>query len=47
LNYQTTGAYKIINDAFFQVNGKCGYVLKPAVLRNLSVIDIPEAEAGL
>ncbi|KAI9551573.1 hypothetical protein GHT06_021906 [Daphnia sinensis] len=34
LNYQTGGLYKAINNAFFQFNGNCGYVLKPAILRN-------------
>ncbi|EFX81685.1 hypothetical protein DAPPUDRAFT_317364 [Daphnia pulex] len=47
LNYQTSGIYKVINEAFFQVNGKCGYVLKPAVLRKPKIGEIPEAEAEL
>lgn len=34
LNYQTSGLFKSINDTLFQVNGNCGYVLKPAILRD-------------
>ena len=34
LNYQTSGLFKSINDTVFQVNGNCGYVLKPAILRD-------------
>ncbi|XP_057378966.1 1-phosphatidylinositol 4,5-bisphosphate phosphodiesterase delta-4-like isoform X2 [Daphnia carinata] len=34
LNYQTGGLFKTINNEFFQFNGNCGYVLKPAILRN-------------
>ncbi|KAK4035493.1 hypothetical protein OUZ56_027580 [Daphnia magna] len=39
LNYQTGGLYKAINNAFFQFNGNCGYVLKPAILRNPEIVE--------
>ena len=38
LNYQTSGLQKSINDALFQVNGNCGYVLKPPTLRNAGTL---------
>ncbi|KAL7976942.1 hypothetical protein Chor_008891 [Crotalus horridus] len=34
LNFQTPGAEMDLNDGRFLVNGCCGYVLKPAFLRN-------------
>ncbi|XP_063156614.1 1-phosphatidylinositol 4,5-bisphosphate phosphodiesterase delta-3 [Candoia aspera] len=34
LNFQTPGAEMDLNDGRFLVNGRCGYVLKPAFLRN-------------
>ena len=33
LNYQTGGLAMDINTAKFQQNGRCGYILKPAVMR--------------
>ncbi|RWS29176.1 1-phosphatidylinositol 4:5-bisphosphate phosphodiesterase eta-2-like protein [Leptotrombidium deliense] len=36
LNYQTAGIPMMINDALFSENGNCGYVLKPAFLRNIN-----------
>lgn len=45
LNYQTSGKYKSINDTFFQFNGNCGYVLKPAILRDPKRSDIKEARS--
>jgi len=36
LNLQTNDDGNQLNDAFFMRNGRCGYVLKPAALRNLS-----------
>ena len=37
LNYQTEDEQNIINDAKFSDNGGCGFVLKPAFLRNHSL----------
>ena len=37
LNYQTPDEQNIINDAKFSDNGGCGFVLKPAFLRNHSL----------
>ena len=34
LNYQTTDTHMALNNAFFDQNGRCGYVLKPKVMRN-------------
>uniref|UniRef100_A0A2D4MRG7 Phosphoinositide phospholipase C n=1 Tax=Micrurus spixii TaxID=129469 RepID=A0A2D4MRG7_9SAUR len=34
LNFQTPGAEMDLNDGRFLVNGRCGYVLKPAFLCN-------------
>ena len=33
LNYQTSDAHMALNNAFFAQNGRCGYVLKPKVMR--------------
>lgn len=33
LNYQTPDRPMWLNHGFFQRNGKCGYVLKPSVMR--------------
>ena len=33
LNYQTSGLMMNLNDGKFLENGGCGYVLKPAVMR--------------
>ena len=37
LNYQTEDEQNIMNDAKFSDNGGCGFVLKPAFLRNHSL----------
>ena len=33
LNFQTLDTYMHLNQGFFRLNGGCGYVLKPAVMR--------------
>ena len=33
LNYQTSDTHVALNNAFFSQNGKCGYILKPKVMR--------------
>jgi len=33
LNYQTSDTHVALNDAFFSQNGRCGYILKPKVMR--------------
>ena len=33
LNFQTLDTYIHLNQGFFRLNGGCGYVLKPAVMR--------------
>ncbi len=33
LNYQTPGLMMDLNDGRYQQNGKCGYILKPAIMR--------------
>ncbi|XP_008111435.1 1-phosphatidylinositol 4,5-bisphosphate phosphodiesterase delta-3 isoform X1 [Anolis carolinensis] len=43
LNFQTPGAEMDLNDGRFSVNGSCGYVLKPAFLRNTQSSFDPEA----
>ncbi|XP_053116718.1 1-phosphatidylinositol 4,5-bisphosphate phosphodiesterase delta-3 isoform X3 [Hemicordylus capensis] len=43
LNFQTPGAEMDLNDGRFSVNGRCGYVLKPAFLRNSQGTFDPEA----
>lgn len=43
LNFQTPGAEMDLNDGRFLVNGQCGYVLKPAFLRNSQSTFDPEA----
>ena len=48
LNYQTTGLMMDLNQGKFLENGGCGYVLKPAVMRegtNLSLnLNVAEIE---
>lgn len=34
LNFQTAGVEMDLNDGLFSQNGRCGYVLKPAFMRN-------------
>ncbi|XP_033025446.1 1-phosphatidylinositol 4,5-bisphosphate phosphodiesterase delta-3 [Lacerta agilis] len=46
LNFQTPGAEMDLNDGRFLVNGRCGYVLKPAFLRNHQSAFDPEAPRG-
>lgn len=46
LNFQTPGAEMDLNDGRFLVNGRCGYVLKPAFLRNHQSTFDPEAPKG-
>ena len=41
LNLQTTGPYLRINNAMFEQNGKCGYVLK-SCLKKVSLSKIHE-----
>ncbi|XP_061446454.1 1-phosphatidylinositol 4,5-bisphosphate phosphodiesterase delta-3 isoform X1 [Rhineura floridana] len=43
LNFQTPGVEMDLNDGRFLVNGCCGYVLKPAFLRNSQSTFDPEA----
>ena len=38
LNYQSVGVMMDLNNARFAQNGGCGYVLKPFVLRDTSLI---------
>ena len=33
LNYQTSGLMMDLNDGRYMANGACGYVLKPAIMR--------------
>jgi hypothetical protein len=33
LNYQTPGLMMDLNDGRFKQNGGCGYILKPAIMR--------------
>ncbi|XP_077171937.1 1-phosphatidylinositol 4,5-bisphosphate phosphodiesterase delta-3 isoform X2 [Paroedura picta] len=43
LNFQTPGAEMDLNDGRFLVNGRCGYVLKPAWLRHSQTNFDPES----
>jgi len=47
LNQQTQGLDTDLNIARFKSNGSCGYVLKPAILRQPSAVFNPEATGPL
>ncbi|KAA0712069.1 1-phosphatidylinositol 4,5-bisphosphate phosphodiesterase delta-4 [Triplophysa tibetana] len=42
LNFQTAGVEMDLNDGLFSQNGRCGYVLKPAFMRNTDKSFDPE-----
>lgn len=42
LNFQTAGVEMDLNDGLFSQNGHCGYVLKPAFMRNIDERFDPE-----
>lgn len=42
LNFQTAGVEMDLNDGLFSQNGRCGYVLKPAFMRNFEERFDPE-----
>ncbi|XP_039538847.1 1-phosphatidylinositol 4,5-bisphosphate phosphodiesterase delta-4 [Pimephales promelas] len=42
LNFQTAGVEMDLNDGLFSQNGHCGYVLKPAFMRNIDESFDPE-----
>ena len=42
LNYQTGGLAMDLNTAKFNSNGRCGYILKPAVMRESKYITLIE-----
>lgn len=42
LNFQTPGYEMDLNTGRFLINGQCGYVLKPAYLRQLNTTFDPE-----
>ena len=47
LNYQTQDKQNFINAAKFADNGRCGYILKPAFLRDSEVTYSPLSPSGL
>lgn len=46
LNYQTWDVPMRLNRAFFRMNGRCGYVLKPAFMRSPALLQAAAATAA-